>query len=374
MTTSDTQPEAASRPLSEASAVEPALFRTFPALRGRLAHHSFVRRPTAVEPLALEGFPEGSLFVKRDDRSCALYGGNKPRKLEFVIGRALERGSRRLVTSGGLGTNHGLATTILGRAVGISTSLVLVDQPITEGVQRSLRLAAAWGAEQVYAGNVPGAVVQTLRVLATSTLRRERPHFVPAGGSSPRGDLGFACAALELAEQVRAGELPEPAEIWVAVGTGGTATGLVVGLKLAGLATRVRGVLVTSILPPSPKSLARTARAALRELRRLDPEIPEYSFGPADFPLERDQLGAGYGAPTEAGVSAVAAAAEQDIYLDPTYTGKCLAGLQQSARQGALPDGPVLFWNTLNSVDVAATAPVDPDSAVLPKPLQRFLS
>jgi D-cysteine desulfhydrase len=327
-----------------------------------------------VEPRALEGFPEGSLFVKRDDRSCALYGGNKPRKLEFVIGRALERGSRRLVTSGGLGTNHGLATAILGRSVGMSTSLVLVDQPVTEEVRHSLRLSAAWGAEQVYGRNVAGAVVQSVRVLAASTLRGERPHLVPAGGSSSRGDLGFVSAGLELAEQVRAGELPEPAEVWVAVGTGGPAVGLVVGLKLAGLTTSVRGVLVTDILPPSPKSLARTARAVLRGLRKLDPEIPMHSIGPGDFPLDRDQLGAGYGAPTEAGISAVAAAAEQNIGLDPTYTGKCLAALHQCARRGALPTGPALFWNTLNSVDVAATAPVDPGRAVLPAPFQRLVN
>jgi D-cysteine desulfhydrase len=324
-------------------------------------------------PFPLEGFPEGSLFVKRDDRSCTLYGGNKPRKLEFVIGHALARGSRRLVTSGGLGTNHGLATAILGRAVGLATSLVLVDQPITAEVRESLRLHAAWGAEQVYGRNVFGAVLQSLRVLAASALRGERPHLVLAGGSSPRGDLGFVSAGLELGEQVRDGLLPEPTEIWVAVGSGGTATGLVVGLKLAGLRTRVRGVLVSDIMQCSPRSLARAARAVLRLLRRAHPEIPMPHVGPEDFPLDHSQLGAGYGAPTEAGAAAIAIAAEHGIRLDPTYTGKCLAGLRERARRGALAAGPVLFWNTLSSVDVAATAPVDPTQVVIPKPLARIV-
>ena len=311
--------------------------------------------------------------MKSDDRSCALYGGNKPRKLEFVIGHALARGSRHLVTSGGLGTHHGLATAILGRAAGLTTSLVLVYQPITEEVRESLGLAAAWGAEMVYGRNVPGAAIQSLRVLAASSLRGDRPYLVLAGGSSPRGDLGFVSAGLELGEQVRAGLLPEPAEIWVTVGTGGTAAGLVIGLKLAGLRTRLRGVLVTDILPPSPASLARAARAVLRLLRRMDPEIPMLRIGPEDFPLDRSQLGAGYGAPTEAGASAAAVAAEQGVRLDLTYTAKCLAALREAARCGTLATGPVVFWNTLSSIDVSGTAPLDPTQAVLPKAIARVI-
>ena len=95
--------------------------------------------PTPVEVFPLDGVPAGGLYVKRDDRSGTSYGGNKPRKLEFIIGAALARGARRLVTSGGLGTNHGLATTILGNEAGLATTLVLVPQPVTDAVRRSLR-------------------------------------------------------------------------------------------------------------------------------------------------------------------------------------------------------------------------------------------
>ena len=100
-----------------------------------------------MEPLRIAGIGGAQLLVKRDDGSCTSYGGNKPRKLEFVIGSCLERGIRRLVTTGGLGTNHGLATTILGREAGLSTTLVLVDQPLTEKVRESLLFFAAYGAE-----------------------------------------------------------------------------------------------------------------------------------------------------------------------------------------------------------------------------------
>ena len=352
---------------------EPALFRFEPALRAAFPRHPIVHGPTPVAALPIAGLPAGALFVKRDELSSALYGGNKPRKLEWILGAALARRSRRLVTTGGLGTHHGLATTILGRDAGLATTLVLVDQPVTREVQRSLLLHAAWGAELRWGRNVPGAAAQLLRTLALATLRGERPVLVPTGGSSPLGELGLVSAALELAEQVRAGELPEPAEIWVAVGTGGTLAGLVAGLALAGLRSRVVGVLVTDILPPSPARLARMARACLRLLRRVAPRLPQPAIHAGDFGFVTSQLGPGYGAATDAARAAVAAAAAHGLRLETTYTGKCLAALIERTRQGGAR-GPVLFWNTFNAVDVAANAPASLTPAALPPALRRFVT
>jgi D-cysteine desulfhydrase len=354
-------------------AQEPALFRFDPALRGAFPRHPIVTGPTPVEPLPLGGLPEGALYVKRDERCSPLYGGNKPRKLEWILGAALARGSRRLVTTGGLGTHHGLATTILARDAGLATTLVLVMQPVTAAVQRSLLLDAAWGAELRWGRNLPGAAAQVVRALALATLRGERPVLVPTGGSSPRGQLGIVSAACELAEQVRAGALPEPAEIWVAVGSGGTLAGLVAGLALAGLRSRVVGVLVTDILPPSPRRLARMARATLRELRRAAPRLPELAIRADAFDLVRSQLGPGYGAPTDAARAAVAAAAARGLALETTYTGKCLAAVLARARQGGLR-GPLLFWNTFNAVDLESRAPAPLDPRRLPPALRRFVT
>jgi D-cysteine desulfhydrase len=180
-----------------------ALFRAFPGLRDALPRWPLLAGPTPVEPLALPGFVPGTLYVKRDERSAPGYGGNKPRKLEFLIGQALARGSRQLVTSGGLGTHHGLATAILGHSAGLRTSLILVHQPITAEVRESLQLAAAWGADLVYGRNVPGTAIQSLRVLTRSALRGDRPHLIWPGGSSARGNLGFVSAGLELGQQVK---------------------------------------------------------------------------------------------------------------------------------------------------------------------------
>jgi D-cysteine desulfhydrase len=351
---------------------DPALLRAFPGLRAGLPRHPAVLGATPVEPLPLPGAPRGALWIKRDERSCALYGGNKPRKLEWIVGHAVARGARRLVTTGGLGTNHGLATAILGRDAGLATTLVLIHQPITPAVRRSLALHAAWGARLVYGANVPGAAAQLLRVLGASALRGERPYLVAAGGSSARGSAGFVSAGLELAEQVREGRLPAPARIYVPVGTGGTLAGLVAGLRLAGLPARVVGVLVTDILPPNPARLAAHARATLRFLHRLDPRLPLLPIRPDDFDLVRDELGPGYGAATPAAERAVRVAAEAGLALETTYTGKCLAALSARLAE-ASADAPVLFWNTYNAVDVASRAPLAPDEGLLPPRLRRLL-
>lgn len=350
------------------------LFRAFPGLRDRLPRRPFVPGPTPVEPLALPDLPAGQLFVKRDERSCPLVGGNKPRKLEFWIGRALARGARTLVTTGGLGTHHGLATTILGRAAGLQTVLVLVHQPSTPLVRRTLCLQQAYGAELVYGGNVRGAACALVAVLARETWRGRRPLRIPTGGSSPLGDVGFVSAGLELAEQVRAGALPEPSRLFVAVGSGGTLAGLVVGLRLAGLRTRVAGVRVSDILPPSRRSLARAARATLRGLRRLDPTIPALAVERRDFDLLRGHVGPGYGASTPEAHAAYEAAAACGLALDLTYSAKCLAAIRAEAVAGTLGAGPVLFWNTYNAVDLAAAAPRTVAESELPEKVRRALA
>ncbi|MEB2345880.1 MAG: pyridoxal-phosphate dependent enzyme [Deltaproteobacteria bacterium] len=351
---------------------EPALLRRHPALRA-LPRARFVNAPTPVEPLALPGAPAGACFVKRDDRSCPLYGGNKPRKLEFLLGAALARRTRRLVTTGGIGTNHGLATTILGRSLGLATTVVCVPQPPSEHVRRQLADLLAFGAEIRFARSVPGAAARVSWALARSRAAGERPLLIPAGGSSALGDVGYVSAAFELAEQVAAGVLPAPAEIYAPLGTGGTVSGLALGLALAGLPTRVVGVLVTDILPPGARRVRALARASLARLRRLDPSLPEVRLDAGSFEITRAQLGAGYGSPTEAGRAAAAIARDAGLALETTYTAKCLAELIDRLRDGRLR-APALFWNTYNSVDYRAHAPADAARHELPAALRAWLA
>src|SRR6185295_14891536 len=134
-----------------------AIERAFPALRGRLPRVRLTQLPTRVHRLARLGASLGTddLWVKRDDESGTLYGGNKPRKLEFLLGEALARGKHSVLTSGGIGTHHGLATTICARSVGLQTILLLLKQPLTEHVRRCLLLDQAAAAELHYGANIP---------------------------------------------------------------------------------------------------------------------------------------------------------------------------------------------------------------------------
>lgn len=365
-------PPGADGPETAPAASEPALLRRHPALRA-LPRTPFVLSPTPVAPLLLAGLAPGACFVKRDERSCALYGGNKPRKLEFVLGAAAARNAHRLVTTGGVGTHHGLATAILGRSLGMATTVVCVPQPLTKHVLEQLEAMLAFGAELRFARSVPGAAVQTVRALARSALAGERPQLVPTGGSSALGDIGFVSAAFELAEQIETGALPAPNEIYLPIGSGGSLSGLVLGARLAGLRARIIGVLVTDILPPGPRRIAALARATLARLRRLDPTLPAVSIGPADFEITRAQVGPGYGAETEAGRSAAQRAGDAGLTLEQTYTAKCLAELLARHADGRSKP-PSLFWNSYNAVDFWSHAPARPGLAGLPASLQRWIA
>ena len=351
---------------------ELALTRRYPAL-ARLPRTPLITVPTPIEALSIEGAADGALFVKRDDRSSSLYGGNKARKLEFTLAAAAARGSRRLVTTGGIGTHHGLATTIFARTLGIATTVVVVPQPVTEHVREQVRAMLAFGADLRPASGVLEAAAQVVRVLIASTLRGEKPTLVATGGTSGLADLGFVSAALELAEQIEAGAMPEPSEVYVPIGSGGTLAGLVLGAKLAKLRTRFIGVLVTDILPPGPQRLARLARASLAVLRRFDASIPHVAIEAADFEVARTQLGAGYGATTAAAEAAIATARGAGLELEATYTAKCLAEILARLGDGrARP--PALFWNTYNGADYWKAAPVHASEPQVPARIAAWLA
>ncbi|HEV7730533.1 MAG TPA: pyridoxal-phosphate dependent enzyme [Candidatus Binatia bacterium] len=348
------------------------LFRRFPGLAARLPRVALTDLPTPVAPLEQLGRERGiaRLWIKRDDLTATTYGGNKPRKLEFLLGAAQAAGRRRVMTFGGIGTHHGLATTICARAAGMRTILVLIPQPVTPHVQRCLLLDHAYGAELHLARNVADVVRRGLVLLARGRLRGDVPAIIPTGGTSALGSAGYVNAALELAEQVAAGAIPEPDALFVPLGSGGTLAGLALGLRLGGLRTRVVGVLVTDILPPSPARLARLARACGR---RLAPDVPSVPIGPDDFDVVRDWVGPGYGSPTPAAEAARDLLARlEGIGLETTYTAKCLAALLHLATTPAYRDRTLLFWNTFSSVDPGAALDALPDPRALPPAFHRF--
>jgi D-cysteine desulfhydrase len=355
-------------PLESVATLQP-LARWLPHLRDvpRLA---LTTLPTPVEPLERLGRVAGIAppWIKRDDRSAPLYGGNKPRKLELLLGAACAGGRRRVLTFGGIGTHHGIATAVAARAAGLATTLVLVPQPVTPHVQRCLRILHALGAELHLARGTPDAVRQGLGLLARGWLRREPLALIPIGGTSVLGALGYLNAGLELAEQVAAGTLPEPATVFVPLGSGGTVAGLLAGLRLGGLSSRVVAVLVTDILPPSHRRLLRLARACLARWAPSNRVV----LSAHDLEIERGFIGAGYGAPThEADAACRLLVDAEGIPLETTYTGKCLAALLRRAAVTIVRDRPILFWDTFSSIEPAMNEAL-PEPDALPAPFQRF--
>jgi D-cysteine desulfhydrase len=359
--------------LSRTATADLALVRSIPAL-SRLPRHALTVLPTPVERLQrVDGGAE--LWIKRDDQSSPLYGGNKPRKLEWLLGAARARGRRGVITFGGIGTHHGLATAVCGRDAGLRCTLVLLPQPLTDHVRTCLLLDHAFGAELHLAQSVAGVAAVALARCTTALLRGEPLAIIPTGGTSGLGTIGYVNAAFELADQVRRGVLPEPAAIFVPLGSGGTVAGLAMGCQLAGLRSRIVGVLVTDLLAPSRRRLARVAAAALRRLRPLAPELPARPLDPTAVTIVTDYIGRGYGAPTEAGLAAQRLLSDREgIALETTYTAKCMAALLDLSQQPPYRGRPLLFWNTYSSVDLAARVAPLPDPSELPVAFRRFFA
>lgn len=314
--------------------------------------------PTPVEELPPPAGFRGRLFVKRDDLTSPLYGGNKVRKFEHLFADARRRGARALVSVGRIGSNHGLAVALHGRASGFAVDLSLAPQPLTDGVRRNLRGMLAAGARIRYASGVIGAFANAATAMRARRLAGEAPYYIPLGATNALGSAGYVAAALELAGQIGRGALPEPDRLFVAAGTCGTAAGLLVGCRIAGLRTRVAAVRVAARPLTSAPLLLWTARRVAALLARLDPTMRRPWFGWGDIELVDGFAGAGYGRPTLEAQQALDWAAPH-LQLETTYTGKALAACLAWCRGAGADAGMVLFWNTYNSAPFAMVELLD---------------
>ncbi|MSP63662.1 MAG: pyridoxal-phosphate dependent enzyme [Myxococcales bacterium] len=347
---------------------EPALFSAFPLLRGRIPFRPLGRFPTRIHRLEGAVAPSVDLWIKRDDESGLEYGGNKVRKLEFLLAEAAERGFARLCTLGGYGSHHVLATALYGRACGFSVEAVVFPQPITDHVRDVLLAGAACGLRLR-----PAASYADLPPRLVAARLRRGVGWIAPGGSSPTGTLGYVSAGLELAAQTRAGECPPFDDLYVALGSCGTAAGLALGLALGGLAARVVAVRVVDRLVCNLSATKRLFRATARRIERQGREgaLPPPP-GADRLAVDHRFYGGGYGVASDEAQQAVAAAARAGLMLEPTYTGKAFAALCADARDGLLDGRRVLFWNTFSSVDPAALLAQSPGPEALPPRLRRL--
>ena len=349
------------------------LFELYPALARTLPRISLSDGPSPVARLG--GFSRRTgreIWMKNDGLYGLRYGGNKPRKLELVLPRALAVGARSVMTTGPLGTHHGLATALYARDLGLKVAILLTYQRPNAHVIRQLCRMQTAGAELHYVRSGLGMALMApyLALKYAARDRGRRPYLLPPGGSTPLGALGYVNAAFELAEQVGAGELPEPEAIVLPVGTGGTAAGLALGLGLAGLRSKVVGVAITR----APTTWALTVRRLALETARLmrTSGAPEMSGRLAEVSVHGRWLGGGYGLATRESEEALRLmGTEEGVNLEPTYTAKTVAAVLSMCAGGNLR-GPVLYWHTYDARLAGEDVFGPDDYAALPRELRRF--
>ena len=319
----------------------------FGALRS-LPSVPFAPAPSPVEELAnlCAALGGGSrLLVKRDDAIAFALGGNKVRKVRLIAARAQACGADTFITTGGVQSNHARVTAAAAAKLGMKCILV-VNGTAPERATANALLDKLLGADVRY---VPGRDDRAPAMeQAAEEVRRTggTPFIIPLGASTPLGAAAFVDAIAELAEQI-----DPPDVILHSTSSGGTQTGLVAGCTLAGWPTRVIGISADE----SSAVLERDVRVLLGGLAELL-GFGSDRFASARVIVDDGFVGAGYGMPTAEAREAIELMARTEaLFLDPTYTGKAMAGLIARVRRREFDkDATVLFWHTGGQVALFA--------------------
>ena len=308
--------------------------------RVRLAH-----LPTPLEPLPRLSEALGvELWIKRDDCTGLAGGGNKTRKLEFLLGQAMVEGADTLVTQGAVQSNHVRQTAAAAAAHGLNCEIILEERTGSKAEDYvwngNVLMDRLFGATL---RRVPGGsdMVAELETTAADVRKRGgKPYVIPGGGSNAIGALGYVDCAREIV--VQADELDMPIDrIVTATGSAGTHAGLVAGLAVMGADIPVLGIGVRAPKEKQEANVLNLARETAALLGRPDAVADDMVVADCDY------VGEGYGLVDQAVIDALVLAARTDaIVLDPVYTGKAMKGLIALARAGRFENETVVFLHT----------------------------
>jgi D-cysteine desulfhydrase family pyridoxal phosphate-dependent enzyme len=314
---------------------------------------SFPRILLAEYPTPLEHLPRLSsqlkreIFIKRDDYLGPGLGGNKTRKLEYLLGEAQQRGTRKIVTFGGLQSNHARITAAAARKLGMEPHLFYFEarpKELTGNLLINQLMDAYMHFIPQGSGSGGTLTLETTNRLVRflAWLRVGRHYFIPVGGYSWRGCLGYVRAAVEIETQARALGI-EKAHLVLAAGTGGTLAGSLAGLTLMESSLHLFAIDIGKLWKRFPTSLARLTEEICRRVgaKRV--------FKPGEIPLlEAIYAGPKYGVPSQSGQDAIQRLARTEgILLDPVYTGKAFAGMLDLIEKRELGSNePIIFLHT----------------------------
>ncbi len=281
------------------------------------------------------------VYVKRDDQTGLATGGNKTRKLEFLVADALDRHADTLITAGAPQSNHARQTAAAAAKTGLKCVLVLRASGQPQSVrQGNLLLDELLGAEIRWAQReaVEATMMETANELS---VKGYSPYLIPYGGSNPIGATGYVAAMEELMEQARQMGLNFD-RIVFASSSSGTQAGLVVGAKATGYTGQILGISVDEKREDLQRQAAKLATETAAHLGQI------MKFAPGDIDVNADYLGEGYAIMGEPERQAIRLAAQTEgLLLDPVYTGRAFAGMLDLIRKGSLRrDETVLFWHT----------------------------
>jgi len=338
---------------------EPYLFKRFPTLQNSISYISFCDLPTPI--IKLENFGKHigckNIYMKRDDltgknvgKGFHLYGGNKPRKLEFLLADASKKGAKLIITYGCAGSNHALATAVYAKELGFRSILMLKNQPNSYIVRHNLLLDNYCNAQIKFFPNNKVRSAAAEEILAND----KQAYLIPTGGSTSIGVLGFVNAAFELAAQIKNGEIKEPDFIYVATGTCATTAGLLLGFKAAGIKSKIVAVCVE---PEEEKdefllNIKMLFGQTNELLNKADSSFAVFDFPDNELILNKKFCGTEYGLYMPETVEAIKVFKNiETIKLEGTYSAKPIAAIMDDATAGTIKDRTVLFWNTYCGID-----------------------
>jgi D-cysteine desulfhydrase len=298
----------------------------------------FAHLPTPIEelPHLTKELGGPRLFVKRDDQTGLAFGGNKTRKLEFLVAEAQEQGARMLISAGAMQSNHCRQTAAAAARHGFECTLVLTGE-MAEQPSANLLLDRLFGAKIVNVADRKDRDRILQETFDQAAKDGKKPYLVPYGGSSSTGALGYAFAMEEFMKQDLHAD-------WIVFGTssGGTHAGLLLGQRVFGYKGKVLGISIDESVEWLQEHVSALASSASEKLG------DRIEFAPAGVLANADYCRAGYGVLTDAEREAVNLFARKEgLLLDPVYTGRAAAGMIDLIRKGFFSkDETVLFWHT----------------------------
>ncbi len=328
-----------------------------------LSHTRLAALPTPLDELtrlreALGGAARcPRLLVKRDDLTGLGLGGNKARKLEFLLGQALAEGATALVTTGAVQSNHARMTAAAAAMCGLESHLVLTATTADPADEGNLLLDRLFGAHVYFVPSVDPMLAVghdeavVAQVAEDIRARGGRPYVIPVGGSSAVGAVGYVSGTLELVRQLEVADV-RPSRLYFGSGSRGTQAGLTLGAHLTGASYRLHGIAVSAGEAEKIERARRVARECAAIVGADD------MVAAAEFFTDQTQIGDGYGLPTAAAREALVLAARTEaLVLDPTYTAKAMAGLIADVRAGQMrSDETVVLLHTGGSPALFAAA------------------